>query len=100
MRGGYQQMWSHTIYPTADEAVRVFRDGWSALGSSLRNTTDEMLEREYKGFGGPSPGLAFLLSLINEVSHHGTQICMLRDLFRQIEQVTPRICTLASRSAS
>jgi hypothetical protein len=81
-RGVYQSMWSHTIYPTADEAVSVLRDGWSGLSSALHKTTDDMLEREYKGFGGPSPGVAFLLSLINEVSHHGTQSCVLRDLYR------------------
>ena len=76
-------MWSYTIFPDVDDAVAALRSGWSALAGALRETTDEMLEREYKGFGGASPGAAFVMSLLNEVSHHGTQICVLRDLFRQ-----------------
>ena len=82
-RGIYRQMWSYTIYPAVDDAVARFRTGWSALTAALRNTSDDMLEREYQGFGGPQPGAAFVMSLLNEVSHHGTQICTLRDLYRQ-----------------
>lgn len=81
-RGVYQQMWSHTIHQDVEEAVHALRSGWDSLRSALRETEDEMLEREYKGFGGPQPGAAFLMSLLNEVSHHGTQICALRDLYR------------------
>ena len=82
-RGVYGRMWSYTIYPEAGSAIDTFRSGWSALRSALANTSDDMLEREYKGFGGPQPGAAFVMSLLNEVSHHGTQICALRDLYRQ-----------------
>jgi hypothetical protein len=82
--GTYKAMWSHTIYPEPDEAVAVFRAGWQALTVALRRTTDDMLEREYKGYGGPAVGVVLLTSLVNEVGHHATQICMLRDLFRQV----------------
>jgi hypothetical protein len=82
-KGVYQQMWSYTIHPQAEDAVAALRSGWDALRSALRETSDEMLEREYKGFKGPQPGAAFVMSLLNEVTHHGTQICVLRDLYRQ-----------------
>jgi hypothetical protein len=77
---GYQRMWGHTIIPTADEAVARFKEGWSALRTALRTTTDEMLERQYEGHPWKRGDLA-ISALLNEVSHHGTQICMLRDLF-------------------
>jgi hypothetical protein len=77
---GYQRMWAHTIIPTVDDAVTRFTDGWSALGDALRTTTDEMLERDYEGHPWKRGDRA-LAALLNEVSHHGTQICMLRDLF-------------------
>ena len=37
------------------------------------------------GYGGPGPmgtGAQVIASILNEVSHHGTQICVLRDLYR------------------
>ncbi len=82
-RGVYARMWSHTIHPEVGDAIETFRSGWSALRIALSKTSDDMLELEYKGFGGSQPGAAFVMSLLNEVSHHGTQICALRDLFRQ-----------------
>ena len=76
----YQRMWSYTILPTVDEAVARFRDGWAALDRALRTTTDETLERTYEGHPWKQGDLA-VSAMLNEVSHHGTQICMLRDLF-------------------
>lgn len=76
----YQRMWAYTIIPTVDDAVTRFKDGWSALGVALRTTTDEMLERDYEGHPWKRGDRA-LSAMLNEVSHHGTQICMLRDLF-------------------
>jgi hypothetical protein len=32
--------------------------------------------------GPPTYGAAIIAATLNEVSHHGTQICMLRDLYR------------------
>src|SRR3954469_3921015 len=43
----YGRMWGHTIIPTVDEGLARFNDGWSALKEALKNTTDEMLERDY-----------------------------------------------------
>ena len=63
-----------------DDAVARFQDGWGALKHSLRNTTDEMLERECEGHPWKRGDRA-VGALLNEVSHHGTQICVLRDLY-------------------
>jgi hypothetical protein len=42
--------------------------------------------RVHQGYGdGPGPpttGAKIIASTLNEVSHHGTQVCMLRDLYR------------------
>ena len=76
----YAAMWGHTIIPTADAAVARFKDGWSALGRALGTTTDEMLEATYEGHPWQQGDVA-LAAMLNEVSHHGTQICMLRDLY-------------------
>jgi hypothetical protein len=75
----YRRMWNDTIIPTVDDAVARVRDGWSALEAALRSTTDEMLEREYAGHPWKRGDLA-VSAMLNEVSHHGTQICVLRDL--------------------
>jgi DinB superfamily len=79
----YGQMWGYTIIGTADEAVVRFRDGWAALGAALATATDEMLEREYEDYPRKK-GFAAISALVNEVAHHGTQICVLRDLYRQL----------------
>lgn len=76
----YAQMWAHTNLPTVDDAVTRFKDGWSALDRALRASTDETLERTYDGHPWQRGDLA-VTAMINEVSHHGTQICMLRDLY-------------------
>ncbi|HXY94655.1 MAG TPA: hypothetical protein VEP49_19490 [Acidimicrobiia bacterium] len=81
-REAYRQMWGHTIIGTADEAVARFRDGWVVLGRALTTATDEMLEREYQDYPRKT-GFASTSALLNEVAHHGTQICVLRDLYRQ-----------------
>lgn len=76
----YGRMWGYTNIPTVADAVTRFTQGWSALKSALKNTTDEMLEREYEGHPWKRGGAA-VAALLNEVSHHGTQICVLRDLY-------------------
>jgi hypothetical protein len=76
----YYRMWGHTVIPTVDDAVSRFRQGWSDLGEALRGTTDEMLERDCDGHPWKRGDRA-VSAMLNEVSHHGTQICMLRDLF-------------------
>jgi hypothetical protein len=79
---------SHPIFTTADEAVAAMRDGWRTLDRALRAASDEQLEMttRFWGYGGvPGPetfGAQVVASTLNEISHHGTQICMLRDLYR------------------
>jgi hypothetical protein len=76
----------HPIHTTADEAVANMRDGWRALDTALKSATDEQLEepKRFWGYGGPGPmgtGGQILASTLNEISHHGTQVGALRDLY-------------------
>lgn len=79
---------SHPIFTTAEAAVTAMRTGWRALEAALRSATDEQLERptRFWGYGDqPGPratGARIIASILNEVSHHGTQIGVLRDLYR------------------
>jgi hypothetical protein len=77
----------HPMFTTADEAVSAMRTGWRALDTALRSATDEQLERptRFWGYGAPGPmgtGAQIVGSILNEVSHHGTQIGVLRDFYR------------------
>jgi hypothetical protein len=74
----------HPIFTTADEAVTTMRAGWKALVTALGSATDEQLEQPTKAWGSGEDRTAaqILASVINEVSHHGTQICALRDFYR------------------
>jgi hypothetical protein len=76
----YRRMWGYTIIPTVDEAIARFRDGWTALGTALDNATDEMLEMDRNGHPWKRGDRA-VAALLNEVSHHGTQIWVLRDMY-------------------
>jgi len=78
---------AHPMFTTAEEAVTAMRTGWRALDTALRSATDEQLERptRFWGYGPPGPmgtGAQIVGSILNEVSHHGTQIGVLRDLYR------------------
>lgn len=76
----YGRMWGHTIIATVDEGLARFNDGWAALKEALKDTTDEMFERDYPGHPWRRGDHA-LAAMLNEVSHHGTQICMVRDIY-------------------
>jgi hypothetical protein len=81
----------HPIRTTADDAVGAMRDGWRALQAALTSATDEQLEepKAFWGYGGPGPmgtGAQILASTLNEISHHGTQIGVLRDLYNMRER--------------
>ena len=78
---------THPIFTTAAEAVGTMRAGWRALDAALRSASDEQLEQptRFWSYGGPGPmgtGAQVVASTLNEISHHGTQIGVLRDLFR------------------
>lgn len=75
-------LYQHVIFTNAHEAVTTMRDGWRALDRALQTATDERLERPNVEDYGPSNGMQFTVAALNEISHHGTQICMLRDLYR------------------
>jgi len=81
--GAWDRMWSNKIFYGADAGIAEFRTGWSGLAARLRDTTDEMLEAEYKIGRSVIGGTQVVATVINEVSHHATQICMLRDWYRQ-----------------
>jgi DinB superfamily len=87
----------HQVFTNAAEAVDVMRTGWRALESALQSATDEALERPTRSYtysdepgpptlgqgpGRPTYGARIVAATLNEISHHGTQICMLRDLYR------------------
>jgi hypothetical protein len=76
----YGRMWGHTIIPTVEDGLARFNDGWTALKDALANTTDEMLERDYP-WHPRTRGDHALAALLNEISHHGTQICAVRDIY-------------------
>jgi hypothetical protein len=88
----------HTIFLTAADAAGTFRQGWAALRSAITVSPDDALERltpQYTyapapmkdglcplGEPGPKqPATSFVAGALNEVSHHATQICVLRDLY-------------------
>ena len=78
---------THPMFTSAEDAITAMRTGWRALETALRSATDEQLERPtpFWSYGGPGPmgtGAQIVGSILNEVSHHGTQIGVLRDLYR------------------
>ena len=79
---------SHPVFTNASDAVEAMRAGWRALDLALQSPSDEQLHRPHevlglRGRSGPGhDGRADLTSALNEMSHHGTQICVLRDLYR------------------
>lgn len=81
----------HPVFVSSSEAVEAMRTGWRALDQAIRASTDEGLEQAtrfwgYPGHPGPrAAGHQIIASKLNEISHHGTQICMLRDLYRAVD---------------
>jgi hypothetical protein len=81
----------HPVFIGSSEAVEVMRTGWRALDQAIRASTDEGLDQvtrfwSYPGYPGPPvQGYQIITSILNEISHHGTQICMLRDLYRAVD---------------
>jgi hypothetical protein len=77
---------AHPMFTTADEAVTAMRTGWRALDKAVRSAPDDELERptRFWGYGEPGPmgsGAQIVALILNEVSHHGTQIGVLRDFY-------------------
>ena len=89
----------HPVFSCASDATETLHAGWSALRAALETTDDDALERQTAGYtyspepfrnglavlGEPGPEVAayvFVTSVLHEVSHHGAQICALRDLYQ------------------
>ena len=81
----------HPVFSSSTEAVDTMRAGWRALDQTIRASTDEGLDQAtrfwgYPGYPGPpAQGYQIIASILNEISHHGTQVCMLRDLYRAVD---------------
>ena len=81
----------HPVFTSADEAVQTMRTGWGALDRELQVSTDEPLERQTRFWGcpghpgPPAPAYRVVALLLNEISHHGAQVCMPRDLYRALD---------------
>jgi hypothetical protein len=88
----------HPVFNHAADATAALRAGWNALRTALQDAGDEALERPTSRYtynaepprgglavlGPPGPELPAYFSvaaMLNEVSHHGSQICTLRDLY-------------------
>jgi hypothetical protein len=84
-------MSEHPVFFAPAEAVDVMRAGWRALDQAIRASTDAGLDLatrfwSYSDDPGPSVlGYQILVSILNEVSHHGTQVCTLRDVYRAVD---------------
>jgi hypothetical protein len=89
----------HPVFASASEATETLRTGWNRLRAALKSADDETLEQKTPcytytleppraglavlGAPGPElPGYFFVAATLNEISHHGTQVCVLRDLYR------------------
>lgn len=85
----------HPVFTSADEAAHALRTGWRVLDRALQASTDEQLERPTRSWslpghpGAPAPAYQIVALLLNEISHHGTQVCMLRDLHRPLGGRSP-----------
>jgi DinB superfamily len=77
---------AHPIFTNAKDAVETMREGWRALDHALKRSTDERLEQLYTSSFGPTSGALLVAAMLNEVSHHGAQICQLRDLYRATDR--------------
>lgn len=75
----------HPMFTSAAPAVESFQSGWKDLQSALQSASDKQLEQDTKYWGGGRPALGYqiVVCMLNEVSHHCTQICVLRDFYRE-----------------
>jgi hypothetical protein len=88
----------HPIFIHASDAIHILGEGWKGLKAALDAASDDRLETLTSGYtyapqppinghfvtGPPGPqrrAVYFVAGVLNEVSHHGSQICTLRDLY-------------------
>jgi hypothetical protein len=89
----------HPVFATASDATETLQAGWHELKAALDDADDERLEQLTALYtyapepprggvmvvgppGAEVPGYFWVASTLNEISHHGTQVCVLRDLYR------------------
>jgi hypothetical protein len=71
----------------AADAVDTMHDGWRKLQTAVESASDEALERPTRRYrysdepGPPTSGAAVIAAALHEIGNHGTQICLLRDLY-------------------
>ena len=82
----------HPVFSASSQAVEAIGTGWRGLDQAIRASTDEGLDQvtrlwSYPGYLGPPPaqGYRIISSILNEIRHHGTQVCMVRDLYRAVD---------------
>jgi len=77
----------HPVFTRAADAVGTMRDGWRKLLKAVEAASDEALEQPTRRYsyskepGPPTYGAAVIAAALHEISHHSTQICVLRDLY-------------------
>ena len=77
----------HPVFLASGEAVEVMRNGWRALDQAIRASTDNDLDQDTRFWTGPpAKGYQIVASILNEISHHGTEVCVLRDLYRAVDR--------------
>jgi hypothetical protein len=90
----------HQVFASAADAVGAMQAGWQALRRELSAAIDAQLEQPTRSWsygrerpsdgllapgsepGPETSGTGIIAGVLNEVSHRGTQICVLRDLYR------------------
>lgn len=78
----------HPRFTSAAEAVETVQSGWRDLRSALEGASDDQLETQvnFWGYPGPGPtarGCHIVAAILNEIGHHGAQVCVVRDLYRE-----------------
>ena len=98
----------HPIFTDAASATTALRSGWEALRRTIEGATDEQFERRARrytyaaapmvggvcalGPAGPEhPVTFFVAGNLNEVSHHASQVCTLRDLYAATAGTSPEV---------
>ena len=88
----------HRIFTTAADAVTTLRDGWQRLRETIDQADDDRLATPTAAYtyapeppqggvcvagppGPTHPATHFIAGVLNEISHHATQIGTLRDLY-------------------
>jgi len=85
----------HPVFTSAAAAVTALREGWQRLRGAIEGAGDDQLERTAGAYtyaagvlpltagppGPARPAAHFIAGTLNEVSHHGTQVGVLRDLY-------------------